>query len=423
MKTYILVYMIIYVLSTMTSVYSFDYTMASSIDTIYKREDRILTSQEALNKLMQVALSFWNSNTKAVLNFIKDEKNTIQSLIPALSFIQEAINLGQALAQSTMLADFENQYLLAAIVLDKITLISNQLQGKTQLIQFDAEYIISLKAKLTDLLDSLNLIKPKVHFNPYETATNIALQISQPHLAQSKKLYTAFGPIQTVQIFTQKPEHAAYQESLNMYKFILDSCDDGNSGYRTIAASICMHALDSHKKIGIDHLKKLVTDTFFNLFIQHDELFPKKIQPTIGRAIEKYLIEQLKKIETCKNIEQIRQLWNNEPQFDFYIIKFLKFLVVDYLNHHQELSPVMMIQHNHITQHQKTIASWGQEMTDLETTLLALATNITVSIQTSQSLTTYQATPEIAASFIFIADKHFQVVIPKKLLQKFLIKN
>src|SRR3989339_1887988 len=97
MKNYIYLFIMVYAISTTIYSMTFDYTMASSVDTIFKREDRILTSQEAFNKLMHVALSFWNSNTKAVLSFIKDEKSSIQSTLQALSFTQEAINLGQAL--------------------------------------------------------------------------------------------------------------------------------------------------------------------------------------------------------------------------------------------------------------------------------------------------------------------------------------
>lgn len=424
MKTFIYVFTMAYAVSTTMYSMTFDYTMASSVDTIFKREDRILTSQEAFNKLVHVALSFWNSNTKAVMSYIKDEKSSIQSTLQALSFTQEAINLGQALQQSKFLADFENQYLLAAIVLDKIALMSSQLYGKTDAIQFNQEHIIILKAQLTDLLDSLQLIKPKLQSKPLEVATNIALQIAQPELAQTKKLYTALSPIQTIDLYLQKPENKMNKNSMNMYKFIIDSRDDGNSRYRTVLASACMHAVDMHTKTGIDHLKKLVSDTFLNLFMKYDQLFPKNIKSSVGHAVQKYLLGELKKIEQCKNIEQIRQLWNEEPLFDFYMIKFLKYCVLDYFNDHIDLHATIMMQHKNIETYQKDVTAWGKELTDLECTILAVTTNISISVQPQsgihRSITLYQATPEISSSFIIASHnlQHYQIVVPKKIMIK-----
>ena len=424
MKSYIYLYIMLHAVSTTIHPINFDYSMASSVDTIFKREDRILNSQEAFNKLMQVALSFWNSNTKAVLNFIKDEKSSIQSTIHALSFIDEAIHLGQALQQSKILADFESQYLLAAIVLDKIALITNQLHNATDVIQFNPENILILKAQLTDLLDSLQLVKPTLQYSHLEVATNIALQISQPQLAQTKKLYVALGSIQTIDMYRLKPENKTAHNYVTHYKFIIDSRDDGNSGYRTFLASTFMHAVDTHQTNTFEHIKNLIADKFLDLFMQYDQLFPQNIRSAVGHAIKKYLVEQLKIIETCKNIEQVRQLWNDQPVFDFYMIKFLKYLIIDYVDKNTDIQTSMRCMHKKVDEYQKNIAPWGQEIEDLEYTILALATNISISVQDQthahQTVCVHQATPEFGSSSVVYTQnaRHYQIAIIKKSARK-----
>ena len=403
-------------LSAMIHPANFDYSMASSISTIFKREPEILNSQQALHKLTQVALSFWNSNSKALLSFTKSETCSVQTTLHALSFVSESIDLGQALQQAGLLQNFENQYLLAALVLDKITAITNNLHNKNDQIKFNPETIIILKAHLTNLLDSLNLITNKLQHSHLETATHIVLQISQPQLTQEKILYSALGQFQTIDMYTN---NTTIKKNLKNYKFIIDSRDDGNSGYRAFLASIFMHGIDSHQKESVHHFEKLVHDTFFDLFMKHDQLFPKNIKSSIGHAIKKNLIEQLHAINRCKNMQQVMRLFNEQVLFDFYMITFLKYLILNYGYHHEEMHTMILTLHTSFENYQKSIIPWGNEMTDLECIMLTLATNTTVSIleqnNMQHAITLHQASPEYGISNLLFTQKHhYQIAVPKK---------
>ena len=416
MKLRTLLSILILTSSTITHTSTFDYAMTSSIDNLFKREPKILDAQEAFHKLTHVALSFWNSNTKALLNFIKNEHNSIASTLQALSCISESIDLGQALQKANILPNFEDQYLLAALTLDKITVVMNNLHDTNDLKNFNPEALIILKAELTNLLDALKLIKNKLQLSRLDVATHIALQISQPQLAQGKILYSALGQIQTIDMYDKDK---TTKNSLKNYKFIIDARNDGNSGYRTFVASVCMHALDAHHKEPIHHLQRLVQDNFFNLFMKYDQLFPQNIKSSIGHAIKKYLCDQLHAIEQCKNIQQIQRLFNEQILFDFYMIKFLKFLIIDYSNTNQDIHSMILTMHRNFETYQKNIISWGNEITDLEFTILTLATNITTSILHQQaihhSITLHQATPEYGISHILCTQNHhYQIILPKK---------
>lgn len=387
---------------------------------LYKREERILTPDEALQKLIQVGLSFWNSNTKAVLNYIKDEKSSIQSTLHALSFIQEAINLGQALQQSKILKDFESQYLLAAIVLDKIALLARQLNSTTDVIQFDQEQILILQAQLTDLLDSLQLIKPKLVSKPLDVATTIILQLTQPHLASTKKLIPALSSVQTIDFFIQKSGNHLAKDQLKSYKFVIQPVHDGNSGYRAAIGSSCMHAVDTNQKQSIDHLKKLVLENFTHLFMQHDQLFPKNIQKSVAHALEKYLMEQVKKIESYTNLEQVVKLWNEEPLFDFYIITFFKYMMIEYIHKHTDQHAAIILRSQNVANYTKEIKKWATNATELDLTLLAKASGIRICVQQTQTpisaTTTYQAQPEFGTSYLLATQSpnEYHILIPKK---------
>lgn len=419
MKVYRRLFIILYAISDQTFSHVFDYTMASSVDTLYKREERILTPDEALQKLVQVGISFWNSNTKAVLTYIKDEKSSIQTTLHALSFVQEAINLGQALQQSKILQDFESQYLLAAIVLDKIALLASQLQGKTDAIQFDQEQILILQAQLTDLLDCLQLIKPKLQIKPVDVATNIVVQLAQPQLASTKKLIPALSPVQTIDSFIQTSGNQSSKDYLKSYKFIIQTAHDGNSGYRSVLASNFMHAIDTNQKQSINAIKKLVAENFVHLFMQYDQLFPKNIQPSVAHALEKYLIEQLKKIESYTNLEQVVRLWNEEPVFDFYMITFLKYMLIDYVAKHTKEHAAIIIRSQNLATYTKEMKKWGTQASDLDLTLLAKAIGMSICVQpadTSACTTTYQGQPQLGTSSLLATESpgQYHMLIPKK---------
>jgi len=396
---------------------NFDYTMAHSIDTLFKREITVLNSQEALAKLTQVALTFWNNNTPALLNFTKSETCSIQTSLQALTFIKEAIDLGQALQKSEILQTFENQYLLAALVLDKITAMTHNSQDKIIQKKFNPETILILKAQLTNLLDSLGLITNKLQYSYLETATHIVLQISQPQLTYNKILYPALEKIQTIDMYTS---NKIVKNNLKNYKFIINSRNDGNSGYRTFFASICMHAIDTHQKEPLQHLEKLLHERFYDLFIKYDEFFPNNIKSHIGHALQKYLIEQLKTIHKYKNIEHLQHLYHEQILFDFYITKFLKYLIVDYGYKNEDTHSMILTMHKDFETYRKKIIPWGNNITDLEYTILAQATNITISIANTDNMhyttTTHQAIPEYGTSYlIFTEQSHdYHILIPRK---------
>lgn len=424
MELYILLYLIVCLLSSTTFCMNLDYPMPPCINTIFVRETTPLDPQQACNKLIEVASLFWNSNTKAVVNYIKNEHNSIQQTLQALSFMQEAIELGQALQQSKILKDFENQYLLAAIVIDKITLLTNQL-NTTDVIQFNPEIIICMKAQLTDILDSLNLMNKKFDYNYLEVATKVVLQISQPQLAHEKIINLPIRKTQTIGAYVQKSNDTNLKETLQNYTSIITTQDDGNCGYRTLLASFLMQAVDAHDKKPIIYLEKLITDKFQPLFMDHDQLFPKKIKLSIAHTLQKHLIKQLKKVATTKNIEQVKDMWNEDPVFDFYMIKFLRYLILNYIDEHKELSETMHFIYRDFAQYQKNICSWGYQITELELNILASAMQTTISIQdqnnTDQKLTIYQATPENYSIFMLKKLQQNFVLIPKKInLQSFL---
>ena len=215
--------------------------------------------------------------------------------------------------------------------------------------------------------------------------------------------------------------NSAIKKNLKNYKFIIDSRDDGNSGYRTFLASVFINAIEHHHKTSIHHVEKLVQDNFFDLFMKYDQLFPKNIKSSIGHAIKKHLIEQLHAIEHCKSMQQIQQIFNEKILFDFYMIKFLKYLIVEYGNQHEEMHAMILTLHKNFENYQKNIIPWGKEITDLECTMLTLATNMTISIleqnNTHHALTLHQATPEYGISNLLFTQKHhYQVAIPKKVI-------
>lgn len=206
-----------------------------------------------------------------------------------------------------------------------------------------------------------------------------------------------------------------FTNKISSYDKVIDSRGDGNCGYRAFYVSTLLSGLKDSTVI--DHLRSLVNTKFSDMFERYDKNFTDTEGKTeIGNQIKAYLEDTLTRIQSCTTIEKIQAILEAEPTFDYYMIMFERFLMLDHLAENPDLKLFMDNSEKTI----QDISTWKTELDQAETTLLAQATNINIHtvLETTdniQDIPAHEGNFQAAAgdAHILYVTGHYRILVPK----------
>ena len=158
--------------------------------------------------------------------------------------------------------------------------------------------------------------------------------------ARSKSSFETFkiGKIQTPEQYLEESyQYSRYfgiiTRNVKITRLIMNAQGDGNCGYRAFLGSIFFNAIMSGNKSIILEMQQLIDVRFNGLFMRYNNDFNKEGEGKINivLSIQSYLHRMIDKINRMSTIEEVRDLLNTEFTFDYYMIMFFRYLIVDYI--------------------------------------------------------------------------------------------
>ena len=271
-------------------------------------------------------------------------------------------------------------------------------------------------------------------------------QIKQVALNTSGQQTQTLFNIQTIDEYAMSKSNII-QKNTQPCRYIIDARGDGNCGYRAFIGSIFLNKAQFKNQQLIPHIQKLLDEKYVQLFIKYDQQFTSN-KNAAAIEIQKYLKEQLNILNNFESIEEVYTQLNKEYAFNYYMIMFLRYLIVQYINTlnisrintmiHQRSDKISNKDNNifnsateeecllafaaiddNITldAYKQKILTWKDELTLDQTKLLSTATNITIyTISESnpyQPLAITKNDQEYGVATILYVEGHYKMFIPK----------
>lgn len=157
--------------------------------------------------------------------------------------------------------------------------------------------------------------------------------------ARNKSSFRVFkiGKIQTPEQYLEDSFQASeffgiITRNVKITRLIMNAQGDGNCGYRAFLGSIFLNAIVSGNKAVVIEMQRLVQTNFVNLFMRYNNDFSADLNHLkIIKVIQKYIHYMIDQINKMSTIEEVRNLLNKEFAFDYYMIMFFRYLIVDYI--------------------------------------------------------------------------------------------
>lgn len=252
--------------------------------------------------------------------------------------------------------------------------------------------------------------------------------------------------MQTPQEYLASYTHASSTKIRNINRIapyaqlIIDVRGDDNCEYRAILASLFFNSLQFKEPRIYPYIKDLIRRQYLTLFLKYDQDFNgTQEQESIGKNIQEYLLEIIDRIEVIclkneTNYESLEVILNQEYAFDYYMIMFMRYLIVDYLNQLQKvthkterenniLSSLEILEavfswdhHDHKMNYLDSIAGWQTQGCEFEAELLKTIFNVNLSIfkEDADLNQNYQSDSPIGLVTLWYVTGHYRCFIPKQ---------
>lgn len=242
------------------------------------------------------------------------------------------------------------------------------------------------------------------------------------------------------------PDKPIIEHNLAPTEYIIDSRGDGNCGYRSFLGSIFINAHESDNATLPVHLNQLLDTKYIQLFEKHNTQF-RFNKHDAAVAIKQYLTEQLQQLSEYTDLPEIHDHLNTEYAFVYYMIMFLRYLIVDEIeklnstrimtiaNHtgnfisdqdqalftqateiERLLADAVQADNTNLSNYIQKILTWKDELTLDQCHLLAQATGISVYTISQhnqyQPLAISQTQPEFGIATILYTDGHYRIFVP-----------
>ncbi len=165
-----------------------------------------------------------------------------------------------------------------------------------------------------------------------------------------QRLYPLVKVQDHIKTINNSGKRTIVERNLRYYRTIHNVQGDGNCGYRAFLGSIFINCLDSHDFSGVQKLQTILQEQFIPLFTKYagQQNHPYKLAvptpndlsphtelnytPEQIQAIHQSMMQFLTDIQNYNSIDQIEELFNKHPKFDFFMIMFLRALIAEELS-------------------------------------------------------------------------------------------
>ncbi len=334
--------------------------------------------------------------------------------------ILTALDIGLASIEKSFFDAYESYYYILHSNIKIIETIENDQPGKTSLLNM-------LREKNTHFMNLLILkaIQAKIEFY-IQVVLQTVTPLAQEHL-ESFGMIPAIQDILSIEDYTKSSIQPNYSpELLQDYRYAVEIRGDGNCGYRAIVASMLINAIESRNLYIIYNFKELVRSKFANLFQTYDTLFDESIQEQVGNVLQQNLIDKLTFIEKYPSIQSVQNAFNDSIEFDFFIVMFIRYLIIDYAQHNRDIKADIEGLYGSIDAYAENILTWKTYIDNLELTILSQVLSLKIIALIENAPKKISQNPLLANPQIFIPQKinlgfavitntgdHYNVVVPK----------
>lgn len=288
--------------------------------------------------------NFWAEHTHHIVKLLEFKQLTIGS--SDYKILEHAVTLGKALQQQQLLELFDIHYNVLGAVIDEIASIQDgskvRKQADLSQLKDDAHACITSLLDQTRLHSQLQLQYQQSALKNITKPESIA-RLKHTLLEKNGASVLRIHPHEEIKEFLKnKDDKATVMRNLKNYESVSNVRGEGNCGYRAFLGSICMNGIALHDMQGIDRLQQLTDNQLIPLFSKYAgennnslklSVNKKKLRLTADnlKAIKQSMLRNFHRIKASREPEEIAQLFNSHPEFDFYMIMFLRTLVSEEL--------------------------------------------------------------------------------------------
>ncbi len=376
----------------------------SSSKRIKKNLDALVTQNKILHRLNANDIDILENLQRQLDQKIKDKESTdsknIDAVITPKNKAETLRSRIKDLKQDS--ADYWSSFEIFQYILNTLHILYVRGKLTKEIILRTIENGLAKSTNTTrqEIIDDMKKIIQTIPIQQLTTNINFVFDIA--HTAYQKLIIhdPTTGLIETI--------HGI--DKLKNYKNIIDSKGDGNCGYRAVLASLYFNSI--HDKNIINHLQKLVEEHFDSLFTEFD---PQKTQQNRGQLQDK-TIQTLHNIQAANTIEEIKEIIDNNEEFDRTMIMFERYLMVKTMNKESNHHLQAFLYEDSEKIKPETFLQFGESLDQPSTALLAEALNIKITTEQKEPENPAQITlsknPQAHAHILYIPG-HYQILIPQ----------
>lgn len=384
--------------------------------------------------LLQESEKFWDEQIHHIINLLDTDASDIDN--DEYNILVQACKIGENLQSYKLLEVFDTHYNILYSVIDNLATLNGQINPEIE----------TLKNVTQSLLHGLykhlsRTYRKKNSFEQFHEANNITTikhselekkNRSAQRIYEKERIYSFFGSINS---------------NLRNYHAIQNVRGEGNCGYRAFIASVCMNSVQKHDFAAIERFQELLNNNFIQLFIQYAGYantqyklsIPEKYERHINlkfteneiESIQSSLINFLDTIKTYTETDQVKDLFNQHPEFDFFIIMFLRTLLADeFLKSEMNDQKIFAIYNRNedddATPEEQEQAyfsellQWTTWIDDPEFKVLNKITGISINLVQQEATTNAHVVYETdtqpmygSADILFCDNNHYKIIHPK----------
>lgn len=399
-------------------------------------ESEITVFNEQADEVTQQAVTFWQTFELPLLTIL-DNPHAFIDVDTEESFTI-ALDLGFQLANYNRLEIFATQYNALSTATNQLFTI---LQENLNLQEDPSDQSIT---------DQENFMA----FQKFQTQAQLLLSMLENHqikLTQQRQQSIATAIDTTNNQFSSISNFVDHARRLSParnfgtdgYRYTSAILGDGNCGYRAFLTSAYINSIEYQNYDAVQSLKNLVRQQFTPIFksfaqgtsrtrfhIKRPFLRTYQYIQLTDEEIEHIKIAMLNTLDQIQNLSSNRELLpilNNNPAFDFYMIMFIRGLIMQYMIEHPEELMIATItaaaaatKEMSEEEYLQYLAEWTTWIDSPELAVLNRITGITIRIINHEAAmnraTVYQES-EIAvghADLLFVNGNHYDTVHQSK---------
>ncbi|MBV8660758.1 MAG: hypothetical protein JO129_01260 [Candidatus Dependentiae bacterium] len=388
--------------------------------------------------LLQHAEKFWEKYKNRIVKLLEHQPSIISTR--DYEMIQQACVLGKAMEQHYLLELFDTNYNVLNVIVGNIKSIQdgNKINNQTSLQQVKNDSQSFIKSLLETHRNQQSFELELV--NQEENITRLKHKLLETNNALLRRI----APNKSISDYlSSKDKNIKHtlKRNLQNYKSISDVRGEGNCGYRAFLGSVYMNGVALGNFEGVNQLQRITENQFTTLFSKYAgqnnnqlklSVFDKQVELTSNEieSIKNSMIRKFETIKAARTFDDVARIFNDNVEFDFYMIMFLRTLISEEFLKDADLKYMAIMARSDelrsedetkYLNHQLAFRTW---IDNAELTALNRATNIDISLINEDAISnsevdirsnqSNQVEQALQANISFSASEgHYKILHPK----------